>query len=135
MSEIPIDDTDPLAVLRARIEATQEAASALAADAEAALRSGAGSSEGGIPRQGYSAPTSAPGGTDDDLRALLGVLETLRALVPAELQQQVSDIIRQVLLLLRALIDLWVARLEPGAAAARAQAEAGAPRVQDIPVG
>lgn len=135
MSEIPIDDTDPLAVLRARIKATQEAASALAADAEAAMRSGAGASEGGIPRQGYSAPTSAPGGTDDDLRALLGVLETLRALVPAELQQQVSDIIRQVLLLLRALIDLWVARLEPGAAAARAQAEAGAPRVQDIPVG
>ncbi len=135
MSEIPIDDTDPLAVLRARIKATQEAASALAADAEAALRCSPGASEGGIPRQGYAAPTSAPGGTDDDLRALLGVLETLRALVPADLQQQVSDIIRQVLLLLRALIDVWVARLEPGAAAARAQAEAGAPRVQDIPVG
>jgi hypothetical protein len=32
--------------------------------------------------------------------------------VPDELQQQVADVIRQVLLLLRAVIDFWVERLE-----------------------
>jgi len=127
MTEPLRDDDDPLTVLRARIRATQDAASVLAADAEAAIRAG-------VPPQGYSSSSTGPR-TDEDLRALLGVLETLRALVPAELQQQVSDIIRQVLLLLRALIDFWVARLEPGAGARGAAVGADAPpRVQDIPV-
>ena len=124
----PIREDDPLTVLRARIRATQDAASALAADAEASMRAG-------VPPQGWSSARAGQAQTDDDLRALLGVLETLRGLVPAELQEQVSDIIRQILLLLRALIDFWVARLEPGDAARSAAVGADAPpRVQDIPV-
>ena len=43
-----------------------------------------------------------------------------------ELQQQVSDVIRQVLLLLRAVIDYWVDRLD---APRPAEVE-----VQDIPI-
>jgi len=123
------NDDDPLAVLRERIRATQDAAAAMAADAEAAIRAG-------VPPQGYSSSSAGPAQTDDDLRALLGVLETLRGLVPAELQQQVSQVIRQVLLLLRALIDLWVARLEPGGSGAGGVAAGpdAPPRVQDIPV-
>lgn len=123
-------DDDPLAVLRARIRATQDAASAMAADAEAAMRA----RRDGVPPQGYSSSAAGQAETEDDLRALLGLLETLRGLVPAELQQQVSEIIRQVLLLLRALIDWWVARLEPEAGAGRAAQEPAAPRVQDIPI-
>ena len=120
-------DADPLSVLRERIRATQDAASAMAADAEAAMRAG-------VPPQGYSSASAGPGQTDDDLRALLGVLETLRGLVPAELQHQVSEIIRQVLLLLRALIDWWVARLEPGDGGGRGPGTVQPPRVQDIPI-
>jgi Zn-dependent M32 family carboxypeptidase len=125
----PLPDDDPLTLLRERIRATQEAASALAADAEASMREGG--TGGRVPRQGYSSAAEGQAQTDDDLRALLGVLETLRALVPAELQQQVSDVIRQVLLLLRALIDWWVARLE---APQERPGVAQPPRAQDIPI-
>ena len=47
-------------------------------------------------------------------------------LVPPELQQQVSEVIRNVLLLLRAVIDYWVDRLD---APRPAEVE-----VQDIPI-
>ena len=51
---------------------------------------------------------------------------TLRDLVPADVQQQVADLLRQVLLLVRALIDRWLERL---------QDERGAePEVEDIPI-
>jgi hypothetical protein len=46
--------------------------------------------------------------------------------VPPELQQQVSEVIRHVLLLLRAVIDYWVDRLD---APRPAEVE-----VQDIPI-
>ena len=91
---------DPLAELRERVQAAQEAAERLAGEARH--------------------------GTRDELEALVGLLRTLRELVPSELQQQMTETIRQVLLLVRALIDFWVERLE-------------APRpetveVQDIPI-
>ena len=77
---------DPLTELRERVQAAQEAAERLAGDARHETR--------------------------DELEALVGVLRTLRELVPAELQQQLTETIRQVLLLIRALIDFWVDRLE-----------------------
>jgi hypothetical protein len=46
--------------------------------------------------------------------------------VPPELQQQVTELIRQVLLLLRAVIDFWVDRLDTP--------RPGEVEVQDIPV-
>ena len=48
--------------------------------------------------------------------------------MPPELQQQVTDVLRTVLLLLRAVIDHWVARLEP------APARPGDVDIEDIPV-
>ena len=95
---------DPLSELRERVHAAQAAAERLAGEA------------GDIPRQA----------TRDELDALVALLRALRELVPAELQQQVSDVIRQVLLLLRAVIDYWVDRLD---ATRPAEVE-----VQDIPV-
>ena len=77
---------DPLTELRERVQAAQEAAERLAGDARHETR--------------------------DELEALVGLLRTLRELVPAELQQQLTETIRQVLLLIRALIDFWVERLE-----------------------
>ena len=77
---------DPLTELRERAQAAQEAAERLAGEARHETR--------------------------DELEALVGLLRTLRELVPAELQQQLTETIRQVLLLMRALIDFWVERLE-----------------------
>jgi hypothetical protein len=69
-----------------------------------------------------------PHETRDELDALVGLLRAVRELVPPELQQQVSDVIRQILLLLRAVIDFWVERLEAP------REGGGGVEVQDIPV-
>jgi hypothetical protein len=94
---------DPLTELRERVQAAQAAAERLAGEARERTEA------------------------RDELDALVGLLRALRELVPPELQQQVTDVIRQVLLLLRAVIDFWVERLE----APRGGAEV---EVQDIPI-
>ena len=99
---------DPLTELRERVHAAQAAAERLAGEARAQAR-------------------ELPHETRDELDALVALLRALRDLVPPELQQQVSDVIRQVLLLMRAIIDFWVQRLE----APRGE---GGVEVQDIPI-
>ena len=94
---------DPLTELRERVHAAQAAAERLAGEAR-------------------DLPSAR-----DDLLALVGLLVTLRELVPPERQQQVTELIRQVLLLLRAIIDYWVGRLEPPREGAEVE-------VQDIPI-
>jgi hypothetical protein len=95
---------DPLTELRDRVHAAQAAAERLAGEARE------------WPRREAA----------DELDALVALLRTLRELVPPELQQQVTEVIRQVLLLLRAIIDFWVDRLETP----RGTAE----QVEDIPI-
>ena len=97
---------DPLTDLRERVHAAQAAAERLAGEAR------------DWPRRE----------TADELDALVGLLRTLRELVPAELQAQVTEVIRQVLLLVRAIVDYWVERLDGGPAGGRAV------EVEDIPV-
>jgi hypothetical protein len=96
---------DPLTDLRERVHAAQAAAERLAGEA----------------RETVSHDTR------DELDALVGLLRALRELVPAELQEQVTEVIRQVLLLLRAVIDYWVTRLD-------GPAERRGVEVQDIPI-
>jgi hypothetical protein len=81
---------DPLTELRDRVQAAQAAAERVAGEAR------------DWPRREAA----------DELDALVALLRTLRELVPAELQGQVTEVIRQVLLLVRAVIDFWVDRLE-----------------------
>lgn len=66
-----------------------------------------------VPPAGY-ATASENRAAADEVEALAALLRTLRELVPPELQHQVTDVLRQVLLLLRSLIDWWVARLDEG---------------------
>ena len=101
---------DPLADLRERLHATREAAERLA---------------GEVPRQGWATPDDGRAAAQE-IQALVAVLGTLRELVPPELQQQVTDLIRQVLLLVRAILDHVIERLEPE--------RGGEPEVEDIPI-
>jgi hypothetical protein len=48
----------------------------------------------------------------DDLQALIELARSLRELLPEELQSQLTDLIRQLLVVLRALVDVLLARLE-----------------------
>jgi hypothetical protein len=99
---------DPLSELRERVHAAQAAAERLAGEAR--------EHAGAIPHRDAR----------DELDALVALLRALRELVPPELQAQVSEVIRQVLLLLRAVIDYWVDRLDTPRGADV--------EVQDIPI-
>jgi hypothetical protein len=104
---MPTDD--PLEVLRERIRATQEAAERLAG--EASSRS----------------PRAEQEQTAQEAQALVALLQTLRDVVPAELWTQIRDLIRQLLLLIRAIVDWWVDRIETSPRGA-------APMVEDIEI-
>ena len=118
---------DPLGDLRARITATHEAAQRLAGEAQHAAREAA---SGHVPPQGWAAPQDRAA-RQEEAQALVALLQALRELVPAELQAQLTEVIRQVLLLLRALIDWWVDHLEQGPEA-REHGRRDGP--QDIPI-
>jgi hypothetical protein len=49
-----------------------------------------------------------------DLSALVALLDSLRRMIPAELQEQFTALQRELLLLLRGLIDWQLERLEAG---------------------
>jgi hypothetical protein len=110
-------ETDPFEELRARIRSTADAAERLSFEAAA-----------GNGDPGERARRADE--TTEEARALVALVQLLRDLLPEELRQQVMDLVRQVLKLLRAVIDWYLARLEPGAAERRASA----PVVEDIPL-
>ena len=120
---------DPLEELRERLGATQAAAERLAGEAAGAAQRAAGR---GVPPQGWATPQDRTA-RQEEAQALVVLLQALRDVVPPELQAQVSEIIRQVLLLLRALIDFWVARLDPEGRVSSAP-NPGQQRFEDIPI-
>jgi len=106
MTDSSSSPTDPLAELREQIRATTEAAERLAAET-AEARAGAQR----IPPAGWATPDEQAA-RQQELQALVVLVEALRDLVPDELKQLVRDILRQLLLLVRALVDWWVERME-----------------------
>lgn len=84
-----------------------------------------------IPRQGWAGSREHEQPNVDEAEALLKALQALRELVPDELQEQLRETIRQVLLLVRALIDLALSRVEAGEHTREPEPAAAA---QDIPI-
>jgi hypothetical protein len=78
---------------------------------------GGGGADGGG-GSGYRPPRGFP-----DLSPLFALIDALRRLVPAELQDQFSALQRELLLTMRALIDWYLERLE---------ARERAPEVEEI---
>ena len=113
---------DPLADLRERLEATRAAAEQLADEAAGAMRA---ERDGEDPGPGWRT-THEREALRDDVASLAATLGTLSELIPEELRAQLGEVLRQVLLLVRALID-WVVERLP-------QARGAEPVVQDIPV-
>lgn len=106
--------------LRARLRETQAAAQRLADE---------------IPAQGWQDPATARNQAAEEIQALVAVLRALRDAVPDDLWEQIREIVRQLLLLLRALLDVVVERLgaEGGTAGAPGRPRRG-PDLQDIPI-
>lgn len=128
---MPERPDDPLDELRQRIHATQDAAQRLAQEAAGAK---AAHDAGEVPPIGWRTDGEREARTGE-LQALVALLESLRGLVPTELQEQLTEVVRQILLLVRALIDWLVERMEQQAGGVgRAAASGGGPDVQDIPI-
>lgn len=122
----PAED-DPLQTLSERLRATQDAVERLAAEATGASGAAAGAQDAS---EGFSAAAPSAGAqADAELHALLGLVDVLRGLLPAELQARVTDLVRQVLLLVRAILDWWIERLHAPPPGAPAPA-----RIEDIEV-
>src|SRR3954451_1961640 len=108
-------EPDDLEELRARLRETAEAAERIA---------------GKVPPQGWASAQERDA-TAGEVQALVTLLHALRDLVPEELWEQVRELLRQLLVLRRAILDLELDRL--GAGTAARQAGRG-PEVQDIPI-
>jgi hypothetical protein len=140
----PAPRQDPLDLLRAQVRAVQEAAERLAARetggaggggpadrgggsdpaGQAGDPAGAGAAGGTPPPRGWDVPRPAEGQSrPGDLAALVAALvEALRAVVPRELQQPLADLLRELLLAVRAILDWYLERLD-GRRAAPAEVE------------
>jgi hypothetical protein len=126
MTDLPRVDEDTLRALREQVQATQEAAERIVREATEHAR-GANSTP---PRGWQPQPAQAEGaGVSAEAQALATLLDSLRALLPPDLREQVNDLIRPLLKIVRALVDLLIDRLEPGTGPRGAE-----PAVEDIPI-
>ena len=123
-------DPDPLNELREQIRMTEQAARKLAGEATGAR---ARERSGEVPPAGWASPEDHAQ-RQSEVQQLAALLGSLRDLVPPELAGQVREVLRQVLLLLRALIDWWVERMDVAAGQPRAAAGHPDDRLTDIPL-
>jgi hypothetical protein len=92
-------------------------------EAEAKARAATGES---VPPRGWSVPDDDRPPFAFDLGQIAALIESLRGVVPSELTRQLADALRELLIALRAVLDWYIARLEPP--------EPESNEVQDIPV-
>jgi hypothetical protein len=113
---------DALRRAEERLEEASRAAERLAGEAahEAA--------RGKPPPAGWQSPGQerSGGSLGTEIEALLSAVRTMRDLIPPEVVQRLADALRELLLALRALIDLYIERLE--------HHEPEPTEVQDIPI-
>ena len=80
-----------------------------------------------VPPRGYEEPRAGAGPAFPDLSAVTGLVELARGSLPPELQRQVAQALRELLIALRAVLDYSIERLEPGQ-------EPPPATVEDIPI-
>ena len=111
---------EALQALRERLQATQEAAQQLADDA----------ARDKPPAAGWDVPHSA-GRANDEIEQLIAVVAWVRDLLPPELRAQLAEIVKQILVFVRAVLDWWIDRVEREASSARSGSRDD---VEDIPI-
>jgi hypothetical protein len=129
----PPPPEDPLETLSARIEAASRAAERLVTEATGAVRNAAADGPGaGAPRRpparGWATPDDPdrPDRERAEAAALVALIDLGRGLIPPELREQLTELFRELLLAVRALIDWYLERLE----ARRSERH----EVEDIPI-
>jgi hypothetical protein len=115
----PLGPDDPLEALRDRIQATHDAAARLAEETARRARQA-------VPSRGWETPASGAQATGE-LHALIELASAVRSMLPEDIQHQLAELVRQLLVLIRSLLDWWISRLEPGVRGRDAE-------VEDIPI-
>ena len=83
---------------------------------------------GQTPPRGFEEPRARDGAPPfPDLSALAGLVELARTSLPPDLQRQLQQALRELLIALRAVLDYSIDRLEPGQ-------EPPSATVEDIPI-
>lgn len=110
------DSEDPLEVLRAHLRSAQAAAQRLLDDSER------------TPPAGWE-PLSSEQAHEraSQLHSLTDLVRSIREALPEDVLAQLADLIRAVLNVLRALVDLLLSRLSPQEHAPRSE-------IQEIPI-
>jgi hypothetical protein len=118
----PAFSGDALRRLEERLDRASEAAERLIAEAaaEAGRANGPPAAGWETPRNGDDRPA------EGDLELLAQVIQSVRDLIPPELQRRLAEALREVLMALRALIDFYLERLDH-----RPESTA---EVEDIPI-
>jgi hypothetical protein len=106
-----------------RLREQYEEAERLVREAQRAAEEAAARS---VPPRGWNVPGSEPLPPAFDLSQLTALVESLRGVLPPDLARQLADALRELLVALRAVLDWYIARLEP--------APPPDSDVQDIPV-
>ncbi len=118
----PDPGPDALRRLEDRVEKASRAAERLIAEARAGARS-AGRPK--PPPAGWEAPRSE-GESESELELLARLIQSVRELVPDDLQRRLTEALKELLLALRALIDFYLERLE--------RREPAPAEMEDIPI-
>jgi hypothetical protein len=113
----PEPPPDPLESLSERVRHAQEAAERLVREASDAAQQAAMGSDplgtGRPPPRGYAVPGQEGGRSSTaDLQALVALLDLARTIVPPELREQIAELVRELLLLVRAIVDWYLDRLD-----------------------
>jgi len=116
---------DPLDELSQRVRAAQEAAQRILEQAASQPRATPGDDT--APPEGYTTPGGEPrDGRSAEAQAIAALLDLGRAMVPPELRVALADLVRELLLLVRALIDWYLDR--------SGERRADPVEVRDIPI-
>ncbi len=121
-------DVDAVRAMREQVDAAHASAQRLVEEAEAAARARAAEA----PPHGWAGPSEPPesSAADEALRSVLALIELLRASVPPELSAQMAGAARDLLVAIRAIVDVALDRLEAIGEAAEA---AAAPTPDAVP--
>jgi hypothetical protein len=100
--------------LEERLERASAAAERLVAEAKEQAKRPPGPEK--PPAAGWQAPRGEGGGrgTRGDIELITQIVESLRELIPRELERRLAEALRELLLAIRALIDWYLERSERG---------------------
>jgi hypothetical protein len=134
-----MEPDDPLRRLEERLARASDAAERLLAEAarSAAGRVAAAADRAAEPKPAQTPPAgwesprqdgepAGDGPGEAELRSLVGIVRSLRDLIPADLERRLTEALRELLLAVRALIDWYLERIE--------QRRSTPVPVQDIPI-